>query len=562
MLQFALKLVVAVLCCAGLALAQSFEELVQDAEAKLRSKDAAAALPLADAAVKLSPERWDGHFVRAIALLSLGRANDALASAEAAAARAPADRKEAVQKLVERCRPSGGGQRASLVLREAEAAQKEGLDDLAARKFAEAYELDATQTSAALKAAGLYVTLEQFAAAVKLLKVLGESADEAVRTKARDLAEKIRVRVAEPLRAHLDAARAALDGNQLATAKEEIAKAEALFDDGEMHYLAAKLAVREKRLAEALQHLKAAKIARAVTVEVVRQDADMAVLAKDKAAAEWMGNAFGAKLVEALKSTAEAPAGGAKITTSLGVVMLPVAAQTFSMGSPSNESSRRSDEQQHRVTISSSYWLAETEVTQRQWRELMGSQPWQGQFYTTTGDDVAASYVSWQDAVDFCAKLTERERAAGRLPAGYVYRLPTEAEWELACRAGSKAAYCFGDDAGRFGDFAVFGRPLEGGYAVAVKSRKANAWGFYDMHGNVWEWCADQCEYNSGVVTDTYRDGATDPLSRSGSQRVYRGGSWSGSADSCRSANRDSSEPGDRLGNLGFRPALAASSDK
>jgi hypothetical protein len=304
MLQFALKVVVAVLCCAGLALAQSFEELVQNAEAKLRAKDTAAALPLADAAVKLSPERWDGHFVRAIALLSLGRASDALASAEAAAARAPADRKEAVQKLVERCRPSGGGQRASLVLREAEAAQKEGLDDLAARKFAEAYELDATQTSAALKAAGLYVTLEQFAAAGKLLKVLSESADEAVRTKARDLAEKIRVRVSEPLRMHLDAARAALDGNQLATVKEELAKAETLFDDGEMHYLAAKLAVREKRLAEALQHLKAAKIARAAGVEVVRQDADMVALAMDASAAAWMRDAFGANFVEGLLAAA------------------------------------------------------------------------------------------------------------------------------------------------------------------------------------------------------------------------------------------------------------------
>nr|MCU0865695.1 hypothetical protein [Planctomycetota bacterium] len=191
MLQFALKVIGVWMCCAGLALAQSFDELVQDAEAKLRSKDAAAALPLADAAVAKSPERWDGHFVRAIALLSLGRASDALVSAEAAAARAPADRKEAVQKLVERCRPSGGGQRAVLVLREAEAAQKEGLDDLAARKFAEAYEFDATQTGAALRAAGLYVTLEQFAAAVKLLKALSGSADDSVREKARDLAEKV-----------------------------------------------------------------------------------------------------------------------------------------------------------------------------------------------------------------------------------------------------------------------------------------------------------------------------------------------------------------------------------
>ena len=261
--------------------------------------------------------------------------------------------------------------------------------------------------------------------------------------------------------------------------------------------------------------------------------------------------------------TDSSPPQGQAITTSIGLLMLPVAAQTFSMGSQSSESGRGSNEQQHRVTISRSYWLAETEVTQRQWRELMGSQPWQRQSDTTSGDDVAATFVSWQDAEDFCAKLTERERAAGRLPAGHVYRLPTEAEWELACRAGSKAAYCFGDDAGRLGDFAVFDSPLDCLYAVAVKSRKANAWGFFDMHGNVWEWCADQCEYNSGVVTDTYSDGATDPLSRSGSQRVFRGGSWGDSAGLCRSAIRGGGiELGHRLGFLGFRPALAPSSDK
>jgi tetratricopeptide (TPR) repeat protein len=530
MLKFVLKVVFALLCCAGSGFAQSVDELVRDAESKLRAKDAAAALQLAEAAVKQSPERWDGHFVRAIALLSLGRASDALASAEAAAVRAPADRKEAVQKLIDRCKPSDGTQRAALLVREAEAAMKEGLDDLAARKFAGAFELDNSQAQAGLKAAGLWVALEQYSAAGKMLKPLRDSADEAVRKKATELTEKIRVVVAEPLRAHLEAARAALDSERLDLAKAELAKAEALFDDGEGHFLSAKLAVRERRLVEALQHLKAAKVARAVGVEVVRQDADMAVLAKDAGAAEWMRNAFGTKVVDALLAmTVEAPA-RESIATGIGLRMLYVKADpNFTLL-----------ENQQRAPVPRGIWLAETEVTQGQWRAVMGATPWQGNFGVKEGVDVAVNYVSWNDAQEFCRKLTERERGAGRLPAGHAYRLPKEAEWELACRAGTSTVYSFGDSGSELGQYAVFAGSREGEFAHRVKNRKPNGWGFYDMHGNVWEWCEDAF---------------------SGSRRVCRGGGWNDSAGGCRSARRDGDGPGGRS-DLGFRPALAASSDK
>ncbi|MEZ5963821.1 MAG: formylglycine-generating enzyme family protein [Planctomycetota bacterium] len=251
----------------------------------------------------------------------------------------------------------------------------------------------------------------------------------------------------------------------------------------------------------------------------------------------------------------------ARIETGIGLSMIRIEAQEFAMGSPENETGREGDETRHRVRITKPYWIGETEVTQGQWREVMGTKPWQGLSYTIEGDAVAATEVSWTDAMEFCRKLTERERAAGRLPEGYRYILPTEAEWELACRAGSSSAYCYGDDEGRLREYAVYLEARSGQNAHAVKQRKANAWGLYDMHGNVWEWCLDQADYSGGVVTSTYRDGLEDPYNTGGPQRVFRGGCWLYSAQFCRSAYRLANEPGIAHAGLGFRPVLAARSD-
>ena len=255
-----------------------------------------------------------------------------------------------------------------------------------------------------------------------------------------------------------------------------------------------------------------------------------------------------------------APDPGPRVSTGIGLTLLRIAPATFAMGSPPTEEGRREDETQHRVTISKPYWIGETEVTQQQWRAVMGTTPWAGQDYTTTGDTIPATHVSWTDAVAFCARLTEREQQAGRLPAGMSYTLPTEAEWELACRgsATNTSAYCFGDDAGRLGQYAVFGKTLEGGHADPVRSKRPNAFGLYDMHGNVWEWCADSADVSNGVVTDTYRDGVVDPLSVGGAQRVDRGGRWVSGPAGCRAASRDADNPSFAFINLGFRPVLVA----
>jgi len=191
------------------------------------------------------------------------------------------------------------------------------------------------------------------------------------------------------------------------------------------------------------------------------------------------------------------------------------------------------------------YWLGKTELTQGQWEALMGSNPAN---LKNAGRDAPVEQVSWDDAMQFCRKLTERERQAGRLPEGYEYTLPTEAQWEYACRAGTT-----GDYAGNLDAMAWYNQN-SGNTAHPVAQKQPNAWGLYDMHGNVWEWCRDwKADYPGGSVRDP-----TGPSS--GSSRVSRGGSWYADADAglCRSAVRLGDGPGLRDFSQGFRFALSS----
>jgi formylglycine-generating enzyme required for sulfatase activity len=216
----------------------------------------------------------------------------------------------------------------------------------------------------------------------------------------------------------------------------------------------------------------------------------------------------------------------------LNLAMVPISPGTFTMGDGGDA---------HQVILTQNYWLGKTEVTQREWQSVMGNNP-----SSFKGDDLPVESVSWDDAMAFCRKLTERERAAGRLPEDYVYTLPTEAQWEYACRSGTK-----GDYAGNLNAMAWYDQN-SGNTTHPVGQKQANAWGLSDMHGNVWEWCADWYgNYPGGSVTDP-----TGPAS--GSFRVIRGGSWGYAAEGCRSASRGWDGPVYRNYNLGFRLALSA----
>ena len=232
------------------------------------------------------------------------------------------------------------------------------------------------------------------------------------------------------------------------------------------------------------------------------------------------------------------------ITNSFGMTLNKIPAGTFMMGSPEGQEGRKDNETQHPVTISKAFYMQTTEVTQGQWKEVMGTEPWKVQSFVKEGPDYAATYVSWDDAVAYCKKLSDKE--------GKTYRLPTEAEWEYACRAGTETAWSFGDDEKVLGDYAWYKEnawDFDEKYAHQVGLKIPNAFGLYDMHGNVYEWCHDY--YEEVYYKQSPEQDPQGPAS--GSFRVLRGGSWGVSSRFTRSAYRNRLDADYRDNRYGFR---------
>jgi formylglycine-generating enzyme required for sulfatase activity len=228
--------------------------------------------------------------------------------------------------------------------------------------------------------------------------------------------------------------------------------------------------------------------------------------------------------------------------------MVRVPAGTFTMGSPTTEPDRDPDEgPQTQVMISHDFWISQYVVTQEEYLSVMGSNP----SYFTGDTKRPVEQVSWHEATNYCSELTMRQRAAGQLPNGYVYRLPTEAEWEYACRAGNTTRFGYGEDPvyTQLGNYAWYDAN-SGSVTHPVGQKQPNAWGLYDMHGNVYEWCGDWYGTYPGVIVTDPKGAAT------GSYRVMRGGCWYYGAKYCRSANRGSSSPDIRHSSVGFRLVL------
>ena len=213
----------------------------------------------------------------------------------------------------------------------------------------------------------------------------------------------------------------------------------------------------------------------------------------------------------------------------LEMVLIP--AGKFMMGSPESEKARRNDEKQYEVTLTKPFYMGKYEVTQEQWESVMGNNP----SSRTKGAKLPVTDVSWEDCQEFIKKLNASTKGG--------YRLPTEAEWEYACRAGTTTAYSYGDS------LTKTDANIDGLSISAVGSYKPNSFGLYDIHGNVWEWCEDWYgDYPAGAVTDP-----KGPAK--GEYRVLRGGSFNFYESNARSSNRYYYPPTLRLFNYGFRLA-------
>ncbi len=263
----------------------------------------------------------------------------------------------------------------------------------------------------------------------------------------------------------------------------------------------------------------------------------------------WIGLAWLVVMAALIWWGENQAASGGKLEVTLpgntGLDLVWIRPGTFLMGSPASEPGRPSNEgPQTQVILTKGFWLGKFTVTQRQWLALMGNNP---SFFIGAGLDAPVEQVSWDEAMAFCHKLTAQERAAGRLPAGFQYTLPTAAQWEYACRAGTTGPY-----PGPVDSIAWYNRN-SGGTTHAVGTKLPNAWGLYDMNGNIWQWCADWAwDYPGGLISDP-----VGPAS--GTIRIDRGGAWGCNSDQVRSAfiGTNGDPPASHQNVIGFRVALA-----
>ena len=252
------------------------------------------------------------------------------------------------------------------------------------------------------------------------------------------------------------------------------------------------------------------------------------------------------------------------ITNGIGMKLALIPPGKFLMGSPENEQDREDDEKRHEVEITRPFFMGIYTVTQEEYEKVMGTNP---SYFSPTGegaDEVSGQdtsrfpveQVSWEEAVQFCEVLTKKEYGSGLL-----YRLPTEAEWEYTCRGGATSTFHFGNtlssrQANCYSDYPA-NKQLKDylGHTTTVGSYKPNVFGLYDMHGNVWEWCADW--YDEDYYDRSLRQ---DPENTTeASSRVLRGGCWCSSGRSCRSAIRGRNSPDYRVQDFGFRVAAVQS---
>ena len=372
-----------------------------------------------------------------------------------------------------------------------------------------------------------YLTSEQ---ATTLMEA-GRAAADLPPAEAQQLAAAERQRQAAEAERQRQAAAEAERQRQAAEAeraRQAEAERQRQAEEAERQRQAAAEAERQRQAAEAERARQAERQRQAEEAERQRQAAAEAERQRQAAEAERQRRA------QEMARQREAN----ELVNTIGMEFVRIEAGTFQMGAPARRAGRSGNSSLHTVHISQPFYLGKYEVTQGQWRAVLGDNP---SHFTDCGDTCPVENVSWEDAQAFIRELNLRE-------GGQAYRLPTEAEWEYATRAGTRTAYSFGNRQSRLELYGWY-RNNAGNTPHPVGSKRPNEWGLYDLHGNVWEWVADWYgDYPSGRVTDPQ-----GPLS--GTHRVIRGGGWRYEARDCRSASRGIGMPAFRSGYVGFRLA-------
>jgi formylglycine-generating enzyme required for sulfatase activity len=440
-------------------------------------------------------------------------------------------------------RAAAAAAQASRKLEEAAAARAAGLRGKAARLYGEAFRLSPRDAATGLQAAEALLAAEESLEAAKALRAvlrLAESAeagstDKAALPKARELFAQVAAVAQQEHGRLVGEVRGQLAGQARGEPAGALAQVQAAQE------LSPGL-LADETLVAAL-HARAGRVAEleALLLRVV-QRSDFAPQAMADGLAGWArldakrllgADPLRATLIDALgRPDYELLVQPLQVELDPALHMVFISPGRFQMG---GSGGRLSEEPVHAVSLSHGFWIGRYEVTQAEWEGVMGSNP----SHFAAGADAPrrpVESVSWNDAMSYCAKLTSRESAAGRLPSGYKIRLPTEAEWEYCCRAGTTTRFSFGDEAGMLGRHGWY-LGNSGRQTHAVGGLSPNSWGLYDMHGNVWEWCLDAYgDYPSGSVSDPYQ--------ASGPDRVLRGGSWGNFPnDHCQAACRGRKEP-------------------
>lgn len=325
---------------------------------------------------------------------------------------------------------------------------------------------------------------------------------------------------------------------RMAAQKAATAERERIAAEAERERIAAQEAEADRRAAFDIQLASGLKA-------LEDRDKDRAILSFQSALALYPEDALARSGLDKAQAMIVEPDHGDTFVNPVKMTFVYIAAGSFSMGSPPSEPGRDADESLHKVTLTKGYWLQTTEVTQGQWLAVMGENPSR---FSSCGPDCPVESVSWGDVQVFLRKINNDADQE-------TYRLPTEAEWEYAARAGSLSRFCFGELTSTLNSFGWYDRNA-GGKIHPVAEKRANAWGLYDMYGNVWEWCRDWYgAYPKGDVSDP-----AGPSS--GRSRVLRGGSWFSGAIMCRSAVRHSLAQDNRNFYLGFRLAANRPHDR